>query len=47
MSIKDTPTFADLLRRAVEEPGIISSAYSQFHSYSFGNQLLAWVECVS
>jgi len=47
MSTKDTPAFADLLRRAVEEPGIISSAYSQFHNYSFGNQLLAWVQCLS
>ncbi len=27
------------------EPGIISSAYSQFHSYSIGNQLLAWAQC--
>ena len=36
MSIKDTPAFADLLRQAVEEPGIISKAYSQFH------QLLVW-----
>jgi hypothetical protein len=32
-------------RRAVEQPGIISSAYSQFHSYSLGNQLLAFVQC--
>ena len=40
-----TPTFADLLRQAVTEPGIISSAYRQFHSYSIGNQLLALVQC--
>jgi antirestriction protein ArdC len=46
MSTKETPAFADLLRQAVEEPGIISKAYSQFHNYSIGNQLLAWVQCL-
>jgi len=38
-------SFADLLRSAVTDPGIISSAYQQFHSYSIGNQLLAWSQC--
>ena len=33
------PTFAGLLRSAVEEPGTLSSAYRQFHSYSLGNTL--------
>jgi hypothetical protein len=42
----DTPAFADLLRQAVTEPGTISKAYSQFHNYSFGNQLLAWSQCI-
>jgi len=36
-----TTSFADLLRSAVTDPGIISSAYQQFHRYSLGNQLLA------
>ena len=40
------PSFADLLQSAVTEPGIISAAYSQFHTYSMGNQLLAWVQCL-
>lgn len=40
-----TPSFAGLLESAVTEPGIISSAYRQFHSYSIGNQLLAWSQC--
>jgi integrase len=40
------PSWAALLERAVSEPGIISSAYSQFHSYSLGNQLLAWSQCM-
>jgi antirestriction protein ArdC len=31
----------DLLRQAVEKPGVSSQAYSMFYSYSFGNQLLA------
>ena len=39
------PSFADLLRSAVTKPGIISAAYSQFHSYSIGNQILAWTQC--
>ena len=41
----NTPTFAHLLCQAVTEPGIISSAYRQFHAYSIGNQLLALVQC--
>src|SRR5262245_66515555 len=40
------PSFADLLRSAVTEPGILSSAYTQFHNYSIGNQLLAWSQCL-
>ena len=44
--IRPTPkAFADLLRDAVHEPGILSQAYRQFHSYSLGNQLLAMVQC--
>jgi len=39
-------TFADLLQSAVTEPGILSSAYRAFHSYSLGNQLLAWAQCI-
>src|SRR5688500_9386084 len=39
-------SFAQLLESAVNEPGIISSAYQQFHNYSLGNQLLAWAQCV-
>jgi antirestriction protein ArdC len=42
----NAPSFADLLKQAVTEPGIISSAYRQFHSYSIGNQLLAWAQCL-
>lgn len=41
-----TPPFADLLARAVIEPGVIATAYSAFHAYSIGNQLLAWSQCV-
>jgi hypothetical protein len=37
-----TASFTDLLRSAVTEPGTISTAYRQFHTYSLGNQLLAW-----
>lgn len=39
-------TFATLLEQAVNEPGILSSAYRQFHGYSIGNQLLALSQCM-
>lgn len=41
-----TSQFSDLLARAVAEPGVITSAYSAFHTYSISNQLLAWSQCV-
>jgi antirestriction protein ArdC len=40
-----TPAFAELLQTAVTQPGILSSAYSQFHNYSLGNVLLAAFQC--
>lgn len=40
-------SFAALLEDAVNDPGIISAAYRQFHSYSMGNQLLAWQQCLT
>ena len=40
------PSFGDLLNRAVTEPGIVSAAYSCFHHFSLGNQLLAWAQCL-
>ena len=45
MQNSNNPTFAELLRSAVAEPGTLSSAYQQFHSYSLGNQLLAMFQC--
>src|SRR5437660_7332653 len=39
-------TLASLLESAVNEPGVISAAYRQFHNYSLGNQLLAWSQCL-
>lgn len=44
---KQTVPFAKLLKDAVEQPGIISKAYSQFYGYSLGNQLWAWAQCIS
>src|SRR5205823_10487880 len=40
-----TPQFAELLSRALTEPGVVSRAYSAFHGYSIGNQILALVQC--
>lgn len=39
------PAFADLLARAVNEPGTVHEAYTAFHRFSTGNQLLALFEC--
>jgi antirestriction protein ArdC len=36
-----------LLTDAVNKPGVISAAYSVFHNYSVGNQLLAWSQCLA
>ena len=36
-----------LLRDAVDKPGIISEAYSAFHAYSVGNQMLAYSQCAA
>jgi antirestriction protein ArdC len=40
------PQSSHLLSRALAEPGVVSRAYSAFHDYSVGNQLLALVQCV-
>ena len=45
MQRTDNPTFAGLLRSAVDEPGTLSTASEQFHNYSLGNQLLAMFQC--
>jgi hypothetical protein len=41
----DIPKWSALLVEAVNKPGLIMKAYSNFHSYSLGNQLLALVQC--
>lgn len=46
MTTQTETTFVDLLRRAVSEPGVISAAYTAFHGYSIGNQLLAMFQCL-
>jgi hypothetical protein len=44
-SHEQTASFADLLSRAISEPGQIHSAYFAFHGYSLGNQFLAMIQC--
>jgi len=39
------PRWTELLHRAVTEPGVVSTAFSRFHSYSVRNQLLALFQC--
>lgn len=41
----DIPKWSALLVEAVNKPGLIMKAYSAFHQYSIGNQLLALVQC--
>jgi len=42
MQERKSVAWASLLNDAVNKPGILSSAYSTFHNYSIGNQMLAW-----
>ena len=39
------PDFSTLLEQATTTPGTISAAYSAFHGYSLGNQILAMFQC--
>jgi antirestriction protein ArdC len=41
----DIPKWSALLVEAVNKPGLIMKAYSAFHQYSIGNQLLAIIQC--
>jgi antirestriction protein ArdC len=43
---KPTISWAALLDEAVTKPGFIHQAYSRFHNYSLGNQLLALFQCI-
>jgi hypothetical protein len=40
------PDWAKLLIDAVNQPGVISAAYSRFWNYSVGNQILAMIQCL-
>src|SRR5438874_13292618 len=40
-------TFAGLLESAVNDPGILSTAYHAFHAFSLGNMLLAYSQCLA
>ena len=41
----DIPKWSALLVEAVNKPGLIMDAYTAFHSYSIGNQILAMIQC--
>jgi hypothetical protein len=41
----DLSKWSALLIEAVTKPGLIMKAYSAFHNYSIGNQILAMVQC--
>src|SRR6478672_1422777 len=40
-----TVSWQKILHDAISEPGVIHNAYSRFHNYSLGNQLLALFQC--
>jgi hypothetical protein len=42
---RDVPKWSSLLIEAVNKPGLVMKAYSAFHNYSVGNQILALVQC--
>jgi len=42
MQERKSVAWASLLHDAVNKPGVLSAAYSTFHNYSIGNQMLAW-----
>src|SRR5437868_6420335 len=41
----DHTKWTELLEMAVKQPGVLMKAYSAFHGYSLGNQILAMVQC--
>ena len=41
----DHTKWTELLDMAVKQPGLLMKAYSAFHHYSLGNQMLAMVQC--
>src|ERR1700722_12680458 len=45
-SVGRHPDWTQLLMNAVEQPGVISTAYSRFWNYSVGNQILAMFQCL-
>ena len=45
MSRPTPKAFTALLQDAINQPGTLSQAYQQFHTYSLGNQLLAMFQC--
>ena len=45
--MSETIQFSSLLSSAINEPGIISKAYSAFHNYSLGNVMAAAIQCAA
>src|ERR1700733_1253834 len=41
----ETDRWAEILEAAVKTPGLVLSAYSNFHNYSLGNQMAAIFQC--
>jgi antirestriction protein ArdC len=46
MNNKPKPQWVRLLHEALTTPGSLSDCYSQFHRFSFLNQIEAWSQCV-
>ncbi len=41
----NVPSWTTILTQAVSTPGLVLEAYTAFHQYSIGNQLLALLQC--
>ena len=46
MTTAKTVPYQQLLKDAINKPGILSKCYSRFHNYSLGNQLWAWLQSI-
>ena len=46
MTDKFEMNWKEILTEAIEKPGIISDAYTQFHNYSIGNRILVAIQCM-
>ena len=42
----EAPSFTELFQTIVDQPGLLHDAFTRFHGYSVGNQILAYFQCL-